>query len=113
MPSAYNQDALAASAGQVQESSVSFDVNAEHQFKKMTGDTSQGWVTMASVAKPSDVDVKSFATRQLALEPGDEAQDNNPFYCSAINRNGTIVSNVELEPTEDFEANYRQTQGFG
>lgn len=35
---------------------------------------------MGSVDKPSDVDIQSFATRQLALEPGEEMQDNNPFY---------------------------------
>lgn len=65
---------------------------------------------MGSVAKPSDADVRSFTTKQLALEPGDEAQDNNPFYSPAINRNGTITS--DQGPTEDFEGN-RGTVAFG
>lgn len=109
MQSAYNQEALTKS-NMVSESAVSFDVKAQHHFKRATGATSQGWVTMASVAKPSDVDVQSFVTQELPLEPGDEAQDNNPFYHPAINRNGTVTSNPD--PTEDYDGS-RNTQGFG
>ena len=87
MASAYDQEALKATP-QAMESLVSFDAPAH--FKKMTGGTSQGWVTMGSIAKGSDV--KSFTTQELAGAPGLDAQDN-PFYHPAINRNATITSN--------------------
>lgn len=79
------------------ESLVSFDTNSH--FKKMTGGTSQGWVTMASVAKPTDV--QSFTTAIMA-DPGNEVQDHNPFY--AINRNETITSAQDLTASNAREA---------
>lgn len=40
MQSAYDQQALMQSNNLVSESAVSFDVKAQHHFKRMTGETS-------------------------------------------------------------------------